>query len=130
MVPQYIRYFNRDILNRLALRSAGTRRSRLAVVRHVGRRSGKWYETPLLAVPLGDDLVIALTYWPKVDWYRNLQAMGQGMLLCGGKSYAIGKTERIDQAIALPAFSPLQRCMLRLLNIRHFARIRVIHPEP
>ncbi|HEY4387095.1 MAG TPA: nitroreductase family deazaflavin-dependent oxidoreductase [Ktedonobacteraceae bacterium] len=128
MVPGYIRYFNRDILNRLALRSAGTRRSRLAVVRHMGRRSGKLYETPLLAVPLGDDLVIALTYWPKVDWYRNLQAMGQGMLLCGGKIYTIGKTERIDQARALPAFSPLQQFMLRLLDIRHFARVTLITP--
>lgn len=128
-MPDCIRYFNRDILNRRVLRSAGSRHSRLAIVRHVGRRSGKTYETPILAVPLDNDLVIALTYWPEADWYHNLQAMGQGVLCRKGQSYTIEAIELVDQALALPAFSPLQRCMLRLLNIRYFARVTLMSSE-
>jgi deazaflavin-dependent oxidoreductase (nitroreductase family) len=119
-----IRYFNKYILNRLMLRFAGSSRSQFATIRHVGRHSGKSYETPIIVMPMGEDFVIALTYGPKVDWYRNLLAAEQGTLLWHGKTYTIGKPESIDRTIALPAFPLQERVILRLLGNLPFVCVK------
>jgi hypothetical protein len=111
------------------IQSAGSTRSEFALVRHVGRRSGKSYETPIIVMPMGEDFVIALTYGPKVDWYRNLQAAGQGTLLWHGRAYPIGKSESMDRTLALSAFSPLQRFILRFVGLQHFVRVKSIPSE-
>jgi hypothetical protein len=54
--------------------------------------------------PMGDGFVIALTYGPGVDLYRNILAAGHCKLLWHGRVYAVGKPERIDVKTALPAF--------------------------
>jgi hypothetical protein len=40
--------------------------------------------------------VIALTYGPEVDWYRNMLAAGGGTLLWHKRVYVVGKPEPID----------------------------------
>src|ERR671932_2845655 len=102
MLSKRIRYFNKYVFNRLMLRFAGSSRSRFAVVRHVGRRSGRSYETPIIVAPLGADVVVALTYGPHVDWYRNLRATGHGTLCWQGRTYALAAPESIDRTTALP----------------------------
>ena len=47
----------------------------LAIIRHVGRRSGKPYETLIWVGLLQESCVVALTYGPVVDWYRNMVSM-------------------------------------------------------
>ena len=42
-----------------------------SIIRHVGRRSGKHYETPIIVQPSDGGFVFALTYGPDVDWYKN-----------------------------------------------------------
>jgi deazaflavin-dependent oxidoreductase (nitroreductase family) len=129
MLFNRIRYFNKYIFNRLMLRFAGSSRSRFAVVRHVGRRSGRSYETPIIVAPLGTDVVVALTYGPHVDWYRNLLATGHGTLRRQGRTYAIRALEPISRTAALRQFPALQRGILRLLGIEHFVRMTLGAPE-
>src|SRR6478609_5333099 len=66
-----IRRFNRRYYNRLILMFAGERGQLYSVVRHVGRRSGQRYETPVVAEPVDDGFIIALPYGSEVDWLRN-----------------------------------------------------------
>ena len=42
-----------------------------AIVVHIGRKSGKRYETPIVAFQQGDTIVFALTYGPSADWVQN-----------------------------------------------------------
>jgi deazaflavin-dependent oxidoreductase (nitroreductase family) len=56
--------------------SAGTPRSLFALLHHVGRRSGRTYETPLGAIPYGDGFLLPLTYGRECDWCRNVFAAG------------------------------------------------------
>jgi hypothetical protein len=56
-----IRAFNKHITNRITRRFARFSRGPFALVRHVGRRSGKPYETPIMVEPTADGFVIALT---------------------------------------------------------------------
>ena len=59
MISNRIRYFNKYITNPLLRRFANASRGPFAVMRHVGRRSGKPYETAIMIALLGDVFVIA-----------------------------------------------------------------------
>jgi deazaflavin-dependent oxidoreductase (nitroreductase family) len=124
MSHKRIRSFNKYITNPLLRRFANASRGPFAVVHHVGRRSGKPYETTIMIWQMGADFVIALTYGPDVDWYRNLVAAGHGTLLWHGKRYAIEKPEPIDRTTALPAFPTTFKPLLRLLGVQHFLRTK------
>ena len=119
-----IRTFNKHITNPLLHRFARCSRGPFALVRHIGRRSGKTYETPIMVEPVGDDFVIALTYGPEVDWYRNLLAAGHATLLWHGKRYNIEKPEPIDVTTALSAFPTTFKPLLRLLGVQHFFKTK------
>ena len=44
----------------------------LAIVQHVGRKSGKRYRTPVVAFRSKSGFVIPMTYGRDVDWARNI----------------------------------------------------------
>ena len=121
--PNRIRYFNKHVLNRATLRIAGAAYSPIAAVQHVGRRSGKPYETPVIVEPFADGFVFALTYGPKVDWYRNVLAAGECGLRWHGGTYRLTNPEPIRVEAALPAFPPLPRLILRTVGIQHFFKM-------
>ncbi len=128
MFPNRIRYFNKHVTNRILRRFASSSRGPFAVIYHVGRRSGKPYETTIMVWPLGDGFVIALTYGESVDWYRNILAAGLGTLLWHGSVYAVGKPEPIDVETALPAFPLAFRPILRR-RVQQFMRVKSAAPE-
>lgn len=118
-----IRTFNKRYFNRLVNRFAGVSRTPFALIRHVGRRSGKPYETPIIVMPLGNSFVIALTYGPGVDWYRNVQAAGKATLLWHNQEFALKAPESIDVKTGLAAFPPPFRQILGLLGTRDFVQM-------
>ena len=65
------------MLNPLIRKLAGRRHFRMAAqIRHVGRRSGRPYMTPVGARLSGDVAVIPLTFGNQSDWSRNVRAAG------------------------------------------------------
>ena len=108
-----IRIFNKYVTNRLLRVFANLSLDPFAIVRHVGRRSGKAYETVIWVWPLGEGFVIALTYGKAVDWYRNMQAAGGGMVVRHRRVYAVEKPEPMDIEAALPAFPAVFRPIFR-----------------
>ena len=113
MLRDRIRTFNKYVTNRLLHGLATSARGPFALVRHVGRRSGKPYEAVIMVWPLGQDFVVALTYGPKVDWYRNLLASEGGTIFWHKHSYAVGKPEPIAPETALQAFPATLSVILR-----------------
>src|SRR6266487_3276261 len=73
--------FNKQTLNPTTLKIAGGRSGVYATVKHVGRRSGRSYTTPVVAQPLGDGFVIPLPYDSSVDWCHNVLAAGTCTLI-------------------------------------------------
>lgn len=124
MPVKRIRYFNKRVLNRVTRRFARFSHGPFALVRHVGRRSGKPYETPIMVEPMGDGVLIALTYGPAVDWYRNVLAAGRCALLWHGKEYLLDQPEPVPVHTALRAYPQPQRTILRLLGTKDFVRMR------
>jgi F420H(2)-dependent quinone reductase len=78
------------VLNPLIVKLAGRRHFRMAAqVRHVGRRSGRTYTTPVSARRSGDMVMIALTFGNQSDWSRNLRSAGGGSVRIEGQDYQV-----------------------------------------
>lgn len=118
-----IRAFNKRVTNPLLRVFANRSRGPFAVLRHVGRRSGKPYENTIMVWPLGEQFVIALTYGDSVDWLRNLRAAGCGTLRWHGREYTLGKPEPIESKTALAAFPPFIRGILRVHGTSQFVQV-------
>jgi deazaflavin-dependent oxidoreductase (nitroreductase family) len=116
-----IKYTLNPLTRKLARSSFGP----FSIVRHIGRRSGKPYETPIIVAPIRGDFVIELTYGPDVDWHKNVVAAGGCRLVWHGKEYVISRIEPLDTASGLAAFPASQQLLLRLSGRKHFEKWRV-----
>ncbi|MBI1815473.1 MAG: nitroreductase family deazaflavin-dependent oxidoreductase [Deltaproteobacteria bacterium] len=72
-IPRFMRQVNRVFTNPL-LGTFAWLVPPLAIVHHVGRKSGRPYRTPVVAFPSAAGFVIPMTYGRDVDWARNLVA--------------------------------------------------------
>lgn len=115
------RQINKALFNPRQLRTAGTPGSYASVIKHIGRRSGRDYETPVGAVRTPDGFVVALMYGPSSDWAQNLLAAGSGRLVHEGEEYAV-RPELVPFEQAADAF-PDQRT-LRRFGVQHVMRLR------
>ena len=113
MLPDRIRIFNKYVTNRLLRWFTRFSHGPFAIIHHVGRRSGKPYETVIWVWQMKEGFVIALTYGPEVDWYRNMQAASGGTVFWHRRLYVVGKPELIDTETALQAFPALFRLLFR-----------------
>ena len=126
-----VRVFNKYVTNRVLRRFANSSHGPFAILGHVGRRSGKPYETVIWVWPTREGFVIALTYGPRVDWYRNMLAAGGGTVFWHRKRYTVGKPEPIDADAALPAFPPPFRLIFRTVGKREeFVQMKSSGAEP
>lgn len=75
LLPAWLARFNRVVTNRLT-RPLARRLPGFAVVRHVGRRTGRPYRTPVNMFRSADRYLIALTYGADRDWVKNVLAAG------------------------------------------------------
>ncbi|HEX5158203.1 MAG TPA: nitroreductase family deazaflavin-dependent oxidoreductase, partial [Ktedonobacterales bacterium] len=82
-----LRTFVKHVVNPVLRYAAHSSRGPFALLRHVGRRSGKQYEIPIMVWRMKDGFVIVLTYGPNTDWLRNLQAADQGSLRWHKREY-------------------------------------------
>lgn len=112
-------------LNPLTRRMARTNVGPFAIVQHVGRRSGKHYETPIILGVAENSFVVELTYGPDVDWYKNVQAAGGCAILWHGRVYQIDHMEPLDAETGRMAFPRLARLALHVMNMQHFVRMTV-----
>src|SRR5262245_49706914 len=101
-------------LNPVTRRMAHSSFGPFAIVRHVGRKSGKMYETPIIVAPLPDGFVIELTYGPDVDWHKNVVAAGGCTIISHGKAYVIDKIEPLDADTGRAAFPAPAQAILSL----------------
>jgi deazaflavin-dependent oxidoreductase (nitroreductase family) len=60
----------------------------LIVLEHTGRRSGRAYATPLLALHLGQALLVSTVRGQRSNWARNLAAAGRAFIWVGGRRLA------------------------------------------
>lgn len=118
-----VRFFNKRYLNRLTIKIARSNHGPFTVVRHVGRRSGKTYEIPIIVRRIPTGFIFALTYGPGVDWYQNILAAGRCEVIHHGREYALTSPQTISAAEGTQAFEFPFRPILRMLKKEHFFKM-------
>jgi deazaflavin-dependent oxidoreductase (nitroreductase family) len=111
-------------LNRLTTRLARSGHGPFSLVRHVGRRSGRDYETPVILAPVSDGFVAELTYGPDVDWYKNVLAAGGCTVIHHGKEYTITNVSPCTPEQGRAAYPYPARLILTLLGRDEFRLLR------
>jgi deazaflavin-dependent oxidoreductase (nitroreductase family) len=74
-IPSSVARFNNKWTNKVT-RPFAAWLPGFAVVNHVGRVSGRRYQTPVNMFRRGDDYVFAMTYGRDADWVKNVDAAG------------------------------------------------------
>jgi deazaflavin-dependent oxidoreductase (nitroreductase family) len=120
-----IRAINKYATNKLMIHISGKKFGHFAILSHVGRKSGKIYRIPIIAEPIKNGFVIALTYGKKVDWYENVMAKGSCSIHWKNKEYSLINPELIDKEIGLMAFPAIFRSGLRKMGIQYYLRLEI-----
>jgi deazaflavin-dependent oxidoreductase (nitroreductase family) len=123
-----VRVMNKHVTNKILIHISGKKFGHFAILGHEGRKSGKFYQIPIIAEPVNDGFVIALTYGKKVDWYENVKAKGGCSLVWKENEYQLIHPEFIDKEVGLLAFPALLQLALRSAGIEYFLRL-AIQPE-
>jgi deazaflavin-dependent oxidoreductase (nitroreductase family) len=109
--PYFMRRVNRLFTNPL-LGTVAWLVPPLAVVHHVGRRSGRAYRTPVVAFRTAGGFVVPMTYGRDVDWARNLLAAGGGEIGQGGRRVVARNPRVVDGRAAAPFLPVVVRRLL------------------
>jgi deazaflavin-dependent oxidoreductase (nitroreductase family) len=110
----------RSLANRVFLTISGRWFRAYSIVRHVGRTSGRAYQNPVSAYPLGDGFVIPVLYGTQSQWVRNVMAAGRFTLRTKGRDYPLERPEIIPPAQALAAYPALLRRIVRSQRTQDF----------
>ena len=123
-IPKAIGRFNVHVTNRLFRLFAG-RLPWFAIVRHVGRKSGRQLRTPINIFRHGERYVVALTYGADAQWVRNVQAAGGCEIEVAGKVVRLAEprvyVDEERQDVPLPV-----RLVLRIIGVTEFLELRPV----
>lgn len=92
----------------------------LAVVHHVGRKTGRHYENPVMAFETEEGWIVSLAYGSDVQWARNLERARGGELTRSGRTHRVGAVHAIAWDRAAPSLPPWARGALRSASVEDF----------
>ena len=111
-VPRAVAKFNRRITNPLAVRFGGWAPLN-GTLEHVGRKSGKTYQTPLNIFETADGFVIPIGYGLESHWVQNALAGGPLTVHKAGRTIPVVDARIVSKADAEPLVTR-GRTMFRL----------------
>ncbi len=111
-VPRAVAKFNRLITNPLAVRFGGWAPLN-GTLEHVGRKSGKTYQTPLNIFETADGFVVPIGYGLESHWVQNALAGGPLTVHKAGRTIPVVHARIVSKADAEPLVTR-GRTMFRL----------------
>ncbi|MBX5487110.1 hypothetical protein MHAS_04359 [Mycolicibacterium hassiacum DSM 44199] len=123
-VRDAVRLFNKYVLNPVMLLLAGRPHWYAAVIRHVGRTSGREYATPVVADRVVDGFLIPLPYGTDVDWLRNVQAAGRARLTVHGTTHDVVAPQIVDAQVAASLLPSVRAGMFNRFGVQQFLRLK------
>jgi deazaflavin-dependent oxidoreductase (nitroreductase family) len=118
-----VRRFNRVFMNPRMMKKAGTPGAYASVIRHVGRTTGRPYETPVGAFATDDGFVISLPYGSDTDWVKNVLASGSATIVHEGDTYRVDHPELVPTTVAAPHLPPGEQRNLRRFAVDQCLRV-------
>lgn len=123
VVLDAVRRFNRAFTNRITSKKAGKQGVGNGLIRHVGRRSGRTYETPIGPFPTDDGFLVALPYGTRADWAQNVLAAGSATLVFDGEEVAVDEPSLVTTADVLDELPKGERRTLRTFGVEQCLRL-------
>jgi len=115
-LPYFMRRVNRVSTNPL-LGTVAWLLPPLAVIHHVGRKSGRRYRTPVVAFRTVKGFVVPMTYGRDVDWARNLVKAHGCELAQLGRRFSLRNPRVVGSEAAYPHLPPGVRSVLRAADL-------------
>jgi deazaflavin-dependent oxidoreductase (nitroreductase family) len=112
-------------LNPVTVRLARSRYGPFSLIRHVGRKSGRVYETPLILARVPEGFIAELTYGDHVDWYRNSIA-GGSVVVHHGTEFPVTRIETCPAERGRSAYPAPFRSILKATGRSEF---RLLHTD-
>jgi deazaflavin-dependent oxidoreductase (nitroreductase family) len=122
-LPRFLRRVNRVFTNPL-LGTVAWLVPPLAIVHHVGRKTGRRYRSPVVAIPTGGGYVIPMTYGRDVDWARNIVRAGACDLEQLGRRHRLRKPRIVGLREAESHLPALSRPFFRATNFPGFVLLK------
>jgi deazaflavin-dependent oxidoreductase (nitroreductase family) len=114
-------------LNQATSQVARSGHGPFSLVRHVGRKSGRTYETPLILAQVPEGFIAELTYGTDVNWYRNVLAAGECVLLHHRVEYHVVAIEPCSAERGRDAYPIPFRQILKATGRSEFRLLRTGH---
>ncbi|MBA3430395.1 MAG: nitroreductase family deazaflavin-dependent oxidoreductase [Actinobacteria bacterium] len=124
-LPGWLARFNRRVTNRVT-GPAAHRLPGFAVIRHVGRRSGRLYSTPVNLFGSNDHFVIALTYGRDRDWVKNVLAAGGCEVVTRGTSIKLAHPRIVTHQHHTLVPAPI-RSILKTIGVTEYMELTLNH---
>ena len=123
-VRDSVRGFNKHVVNPAMSLLAGRRHWYAAQIQHTGRKSGKNYSTPVVAVKVPDAIFVpeSLPYGTDVDWLRNVRAAGEARITNDGRTYHVVRPKIVDAATAEPQLPAWRRWTYHAANVDSYVK--------
>ncbi|MDH3262295.1 MAG: nitroreductase family deazaflavin-dependent oxidoreductase [Acidimicrobiia bacterium] len=121
-------WYHKHVTNPVMVRFFSGRSAHAALLHHVGRRSGKAYATPLTAHRSEDTIIVPLPYGTKIDWLRNLQAAGQGVVKLEGRSFTVDEPEVVPVDSVMELLPSFVARLFQLHDTKEALRLHVSGP--
>jgi deazaflavin-dependent oxidoreductase (nitroreductase family) len=106
----------------LTVDRAGQPGAYASLVRHVGRSSGRPYETPVRAAETDDGVIITLPYGADTDWVKNVLASGNATIVHEGRTFGLQQPEIVSDGMQY--FPAKDQRTQRLFGLDEYLRLR------
>ena len=118
---RWVAAFNLAVTNRITSRFAA-RLPGFGILRHVGRKSGRVYRTPVNVFRTPEGFLIALTYGRESEWVRNVVSAGACQLETRGVQYQLSAPTIVHDPTRRRFPIPV-RIVLRLIGANDFMQL-------
>jgi deazaflavin-dependent oxidoreductase (nitroreductase family) len=114
----------KNTLNRVTSRMARAGHGPFSLIRHVGRKSGRTYETPVILVQVPEGFIAELTYGENVNRYRNIVAAGGCVVVHHRREYRVTHIEPCSAEYGRGAYAAPFRLILKAAGRKEFRLLR------
>lgn len=118
-----------NTLNRVTSEIARSRYGPFSLVRHVGRTSGRTYETPVILAKDPEGFIAELTYGEDVNWCRNITVAGECVVVHHRVEYRVNHIEPCSAERGRNAYPVPFRLVLKATGGNEFRLLRTEYPQ-
>jgi deazaflavin-dependent oxidoreductase (nitroreductase family) len=118
---RWVAAFNLAVTNRITSRFAA-RLPGFGILTHVGRKSGRLYQTPVNVFREPNGFLIALTYGRDSEWVKNVLAAGKCQLETRGVLYHLSSPTIVHDPTRR-RFPLFVRMILRIIGASDFMQL-------